>query len=140
MYQANEILNNSRLRHVFNLGVAADAFHIHKYDSPYNWTLYHLQEPLKLASLSYHAIHIAQTKLLYEYTNETIFNTYHEQWSQYTTRPSFTWEEIFSWEFIQNGLLMVALILIPVVSIDIVQSLGRSYLRKRKGKKIGNIS
>lgn len=136
MYEANELLNNSRLRHFFNLGVEADVFHIHKYDSPYKWTRYHLQEPLKLASPMYHAIHIAQTKLLYEYTNETIFNTYHELWSTYTTRPLFTWEEIFSWEFIQYGLLMFALILIPVVSIDIVQSLGRSYLRKRKAQKI----
>ena len=136
MYQANEFLNNSRLIRVFNLGVEADVFHIHKYDSPYKWTRYHLRDPLKLASVSYHAIHIAQTNLLYKYTNETIFNTFHELWSTYTARPIFTWEEIFSWEFIQNGLLMVALILIPVVSIDIMQSIGRSYLRKRKAQKI----
>ena len=139
MYQANEFLNNSRLRRVFNLGVEADALNIHKYDSPYNWTLYHLRDPLKLASPSYHAIHISQTNFLYEYTGETIFKTYHELWSQYTTRPLFTWEEIFSWEFIQYGLLMFALILIPVVSIDIVQSLGRSYLRKKKAQKSDNI-
>ncbi|MFW9888120.1 MAG: D-glucuronyl C5-epimerase family protein [Candidatus Thorarchaeota archaeon] len=139
MYQANEYLNNSRLANVFNLGVEADEYHIHKYDLPYKWTRYHLRDPLKLASASYHAIHIAQTELLYEYTNETIFKTYHELWSTYTTRPLFTWEEIFSWEFIQNGLLMLVLVLMPIIGIDIAQSLGRSYLRKRKATGSGNI-
>jgi hypothetical protein len=134
MYQANEILNSSRLRHVFDLGLEADIVNLHKYDTPYKWTRYHLQDPLKLASQMYNDIHISQTELLYEYTNETIFKTYHDLWSTYTTRPLFTWEEIFSWEFIQNGLLMVALIMIPVLSIDIVQTLGRSYLRKRKAQ------
>ncbi|MFX1484773.1 MAG: D-glucuronyl C5-epimerase family protein, partial [Promethearchaeota archaeon] len=38
IYQANLILNNSRLTQVFNLGVISAAQNLYKYDLPYNWT------------------------------------------------------------------------------------------------------
>ncbi|MFW9965135.1 MAG: D-glucuronyl C5-epimerase family protein [Candidatus Sifarchaeia archaeon] len=131
MYHANEILNNTSLETVFNKGIISAAANLYRYDLPqYNWTLYHIAYPQKLASNSYHNIHISLTRQLYEWTNVSIFDTYSTKWESYTSRPFFTWEEIFSWEFISNGLLMVSLILIPIVSIDILQVLVRSYMRR----------
>ncbi len=133
LYQANEILNDTSIDYVFDKGVISAAANLYKYDlTSYNWTLYHLAYPQKLASNGYHQIHINLTRMLYEFTNVTEFDYYSKKWETYTHRPMFTLEEIFSWEFIGNGLLLVAIILIPLVTIDILQTLIRRYLRDRK--------
>lgn len=135
LYQSNLLLNNTELGMVFDQGVVSAATNIHKYDlENYEWTLYHIDYPQKLASESYHQIHINLARLLHDFTNVTEFDTYSTKWETYTNRPLFTWEEIFSWEFISNGLMMVALILVPVVSIDVLQSLTRIYLRKKRAR------
>ncbi|TFH05184.1 MAG: hypothetical protein E4H14_13270 [Candidatus Thorarchaeota archaeon] len=132
LYQANVILNNTALEHVFDQGVISAAANLHKYDlTNYEWTLYHLAYPQKLASRGYHQIHINLTRQLYEFTNVTEFDVYSIKWETYTNRPFFTWEEIFSWEFIGNGLLLLTIIMVPVLSIDMSQTLVRKYLRKR---------
>jgi hypothetical protein len=131
MYQANEILNNTALANAFDLGAVSAAANMYKYDLPqYNWTLYHIAYPQKLASSSYQVIHTNLSAKMYEYTNVTIFDFYAKLWSTYKTKPLFTMEEIFSWEFISNGILMALVILIPVVVIDVIQTVVRSYLKK----------
>ncbi len=137
IYNANQMLNSTRLSGIFQKGAASAAANLHKYDSAYNWTLYHSASPIKLASYGYHQIHIDLTGILYEYTNITAFDTYNLRWTAYTTRPLFTWEEILSWEFISNGLLIIAIICGPIIALDIAQISVRRYLR---GKKSGQES
>jgi len=132
IYEANLIFNNSRLAHIFNLGVISAAQNLYRYDSAYNWTIYHIDYPMKLASKGYHQIHINLCNFIYDYTNVTIFKDYANKWAQFTNPPSFTWEEIFSPEFINNGLLMVAIIFIPLISLDFTQTILRKYLKKQK--------
>ncbi len=131
IYVANQIFNISKFDTIFDLGVVSAAENLYKYDSSYEWSLYSLEEPLNLASTKYHQIHIELLKELYNYTSNETFRTYYEKWEQFTSRPSFTWEEIFSAEFIYYGLLMVAIIMIPVLAIDITQFIIRSQLKKR---------
>jgi len=132
MYLANEILNNTALTQAFDLGVISAAANMYKYDLPqYNWTLYHIAHPQKLVSNGYQRIHTDLAADMYEYTNVTIFDHYSKLWATYTSRPFFTVEEIFSWEFISNGLLMLSIIVVPLVSIDILQTVIRRSLRKR---------
>lgn len=132
IYQANLVFNNSRLANIFDLGVISASQNIHLYDSAYNWDLYHLDYPMKLAPSNYHQIHINLCNSLYDYTNVTIFNYYAERWEGYDSPPLFTIEELLSPEFITNGLLMASIIFLPLLAIDISQTLTRRYLRKRK--------
>ncbi|MHA1423965.1 MAG: D-glucuronyl C5-epimerase family protein, partial [Candidatus Thorarchaeota archaeon] len=106
IYQANLIFNNSRLTKVFNLGVISAAQNIWKYDSAYNWSLYHIDYPMKLAPRNYHQIHINLCNALYDYTNVTIFKYYADRWAEFKNPPITTWEELLGPEFIGNGLLM----------------------------------
>ncbi|MCK4568010.1 MAG: hypothetical protein KAU48_11960, partial [Candidatus Thorarchaeota archaeon] len=64
--------------------------------------------------------------------NVTIFNTYAERWASYTNRPSFTINELLSPEFIQNGALMVFIILGPLLLIDFSQHFIQKQLRKEQ--------
>ncbi|MFW9807828.1 MAG: D-glucuronyl C5-epimerase family protein [Candidatus Thorarchaeota archaeon] len=129
IYQANLIFNNSRLERVFNLGVISAAQNIHLYDSAYEWSIYHLGYPLKLASRNYHRIHINMCNFLYDYTNVTIFKHYADKWAGFDNPPPFTWEEIVSPEFIGYGLLMAGIIFFPLLSIDIIQTLVRRRMK-----------
>jgi hypothetical protein len=134
MYIANQIFNISKLDTIFDLGVVSAAENLDKYDSSYEWSLYSLEQPLNLASTKYHQIHIDLLMELYNYTNNETFRTYYEKWEQFTLRPSFTWEEIFSADFIYYGLLMVTIIMIPVLAIDATQYMVQSHLNKRKNQ------
>ena len=137
IYQANLVFNNSRLTDVFNLGVISATQNLHLYDSAYNWSLYHLDYPLKLAPINYHQIHINLCNFLYNYTNEPIFDYYADRWAGFRNPPAFTIEELLSPEFITNGLLMASIIFLPLLSIDIAQTLIRKQLRKRKSDESG---
>ena len=86
LYYTYQILNESRVSTLFQEGVETAAESLHLYDAPENWTYYQL-DPLKLASESYHHIHIQLTQSLYEKTNITEFKTYHDLWSTYTKYP-----------------------------------------------------
>jgi len=132
MYQANLVFNNSRLTNLFDLGVISASQNIHLYDSAYDWSLYHIDYPMKLAPSNYHQIHINMCNSLYNYTSVEIFNYYAERWDGFDSPPLFTIEELLSPEFITNGLFMAALIFVPLLSIDIAQTLIRKQLRKRK--------
>lgn len=121
LFWANEKLNNTQLNQVAIRGAETAASRLHLYDSPYGWTLYHLDYPMKFASNHYHQIHIDHTAYLYEYTNITEFITYSQKWTEYSGPPSFTIEEILSPEFIYFGLVIAALILVPVFLIDVIQ-------------------
>ncbi|MFW9794254.1 MAG: D-glucuronyl C5-epimerase family protein [Candidatus Thorarchaeota archaeon] len=132
IYQANLVFNNSRLTNIFNLGIESAVQNIHLYDSPYNWTLYHIDYPMKLASRDYHQIHINLCNHLYNYTNEPIFQYYANRWSEYTGPPAFTWEELVSPEFIGNGLLMAAIIFFPLLFVDILQTVVRRKIRSKE--------
>lgn len=134
IYKANQVFNNSRLADIFNLGIISAQQNLHLYDSPYDWTLYHLDYPQKLASRGYHQIHINLCHNLYNYTNITVFDEYATLWETYSDPPSFTIEELLSPEFITNGLLMASLIFFPLLAIDISQTLIRRGYRNRKGK------
>jgi len=134
MYVANQIFNISKFDTIFDVGVESAAEYLYKYDSSYEWSLYSLEQPLNLASTKYHRIHIDLLKELYNYTSNETFKTYYEKWEQFTSRPSFTWEEIFSAEFIYYGLLMVMLIVVPVFAIDVTQYIVRFQLRKRRNQ------
>ncbi|MGY5875950.1 MAG: D-glucuronyl C5-epimerase family protein, partial [Candidatus Thorarchaeota archaeon] len=134
LYLANEILNSTRLETVFNKGVESAAANLHKYDSPYNWSLYHLDTPMKLAPNNYHRIHINFSGFLYEFTNITVFDTYSTLWASYSGKPLFTWEELTSPEFIYYGLVMVSLIIGPVIAIDIAQIFIRRRLKTSESK------
>jgi len=132
LYQANLVFNNSRLTNIFDLGVISASQNIHLYDSAYDWSLYHIDYPMKLAPSNYHQIHINLCNSLYNYTSVEIFNYYAERWDGFDSPPSFTIEELLSPEFIFNGLFMAALIFIPLLSIDIAQTLIRRHLRKKQ--------
>ncbi|MHA2142405.1 MAG: D-glucuronyl C5-epimerase family protein [Candidatus Thorarchaeota archaeon] len=132
LYWANEIFNCSRLDVAFEKGAESAAANLHLYDLPYNWTLYHIAYPQKLASRSYHNIHIEQTEYLYQHTNNSIFDFYSSRWAEYEGPPLFTWEEIFSFEFIGNGLIMAGIIFVPLLAIDICQTIIRRYLSSRR--------
>lgn len=134
MYVANQIFNISKFDTIFDIGIKSAAENLYKYDSSYEWSLYSLEQPLNLASTKYHRIHIDLLKELYNYTSNETFKTYYEKWEQFTSRPSFTWEEIFSADFIYYGLLIVILIMIPVLAIDATQYIVRSQLRNRKNQ------
>ncbi len=97
MYEVNQYLNDSALQRAFDLGVISAAANLYKYDHlQYKWILYHLANPQKLAPVNYNRIHANLCHSLYEFTNVTIFDYYYQKWSTYTTKPLFTWEEIFS--------------------------------------------
>lgn len=135
LHRASVVLNDTAIYDVFNEGMLAAAQNLYKYDSPYNWTLYHLGYPQKLASRLYHQIHINEVAYLYEHTNVTVFGYYLERWESYTGPPAITIEEILSPEFIYYGLVMVSIVLVPVVTIDFVQYGVRHYLRRNKEEK-----
>ncbi len=121
LYQANLVLNMSRLTKVFNLGVVAAASNLYKYDLPYNWTRYHLAYPVKLAPLNYQKIHVDLTGKLYEYTGVTIFQYYHNKWSGYKTRPLFVLDELLNWEVAYYGIVVASIVLGILVLLDIVR-------------------
>ena len=137
IYQANLVFNNSRITNIFNLGVISAVQNIHLYDSPYNWSLYHIDYPLKLANRGYHEVHIKLCNYLYDYTNETTFKYYADKWDSYENPPLFTIEELLSPEFITNGLLMASIIFVPLLTIDILQTLIRRQMKKRKSEESG---
>jgi len=122
LYMANEILNSSFIKRVFDRGVVSAAANLYKYDLPdLRWTKYHLAEPLKLAPVKYHLIHINLTDMLYKFTNVTVFRTMSDRWASYTKYPSFSWAEITSSEFISIVAFMAFIVLAPVVVIDALQ-------------------
>lgn len=138
IYQSNLIFNNSRFTEIFNLGVISAAQNLYRYDSSYNWSLYHIDYPMKLAPTRYHKIHINLCNNLYEYTNVTIFKYYADKWAQFENPPIFTLEELLSPEFIGNGLLMAVIIFVPLLAIDITQTLVRRKLINRKTDSMKN--
>lgn len=119
--EGSKILNDSKIEHVFNVGVITAAAWLPKYDSPYNWTLYHLDFPMKLASRLYHRIHINEAEYLFENTNITVFNFYAERWKSYDSPPLFTIEEFLAPDFLYFGGVMALMILIPTIFLDILQ-------------------
>jgi len=129
---ANKILNSTRISEVFDKGVESAAENIEKYDSPYNWTLYHLDYPQKFASRKYHQIHINEARYLYEETGIAIFQYYADRWETYTGPPSMTIEELLSPEFLYYGAVVGSILLGTLIGLDALQLGIRNYLRKRE--------
>ncbi|MDF1541348.1 MAG: D-glucuronyl C5-epimerase family protein [Candidatus Thorarchaeota archaeon] len=127
--EASKILNDTKIKNIVNKGVITAAVYLPRYDSPYNWTLYHLDYPVKFADRGYHRIHIHEAQYLYENTNVSIFKYYADLWSTYTSPPFFTIEEALAPDFITFGILITTLILSPTIIIDFIQ-----YKLRRRSK------
>ena len=131
---AAEILNSTKIKTIFNQGVITAAAYLPRFDSAYNWTLYHLDYPIKFASRGYHTIHINEARYLYEHTNETIFQYYVDRWESYSGPPFFTIEEALAPDFISFGILIAVLVLVPTIAIDLLQY----TIRRRKRTNTSN--
>ncbi len=59
---------------------------LHRYDTGF-WSVYDLFLPRRLASFSYHRLHIAQLEALFRLTGETVFQAVAEQWRVYLASP-----------------------------------------------------
>lgn len=130
--EVSKILNDSKIEGIFNVGVVSAVARLPRYDSHYNWTLYHLDYPMKLASRSYHQIHIDMVEYLYESTNITIFKYYADKWKSYDGPPLITIEELLAPDFLFFGFLVGSTILVAVVTLDIIQYTVRKKLRNSK--------
>ena len=70
---------------LFDQGVLAVKNNLPDYDSG-DWSYYDALG--NLATESYHRLHVRQLSLLYDFTKEPIFETYHDKWESYR-RPLF---------------------------------------------------
>jgi hypothetical protein len=131
LYGTYELLNETRILDIFNLGVQSALTHIGEYESPRNWTYYQLN-PEKLAPVHYHRVHIRLTQSLYEITLNSTFAYYNSRWASWTEYP----EDPF-WVLtprlmleIQYGLLFMGLAGLAILGLDFLQMKVRASRQK----------
>ena len=132
LYYTHQILNESRILTLFTEGIASAVDSLHLYEHPENWTYYQL-DPTKLASESYHQIHIGLTQSLYEKTNITEFKTYHDRWITFTDYPEDSLWELTERRIkeIQYGLVFLLAAAGMILLLDLLQMRLRLRLTKR---------
>ena len=88
---AIHLQDTSALR-LWEAAVDGIARNLHRYDTGF-WTRYDLFPVVRLASPSYHEIHIRQMRLLYELTSERAFLHREEKWLKYqrSLRSELLW-------------------------------------------------
>ncbi len=77
---------------LFNKYLHSLEANLFRYDSGY-WSYYELKQPLRLASKSYHRIHIEQLKALRKITEKELFKNYSDRWIayQHSFKSKFMW-------------------------------------------------
>ena len=127
LYNTYLILNESRILTLFDEGIVTAVDSLHLYEHPENWTYYQL-EPAKAASEGYHRIHIELMQSLYEITNITEFETYHDLWITYTDYPEDSFWEFTErrWKEIQYGVIFMLAAAGMILLLDFLQMRLRS--------------
>ncbi|MDW7682148.1 MAG: D-glucuronyl C5-epimerase family protein [bacterium] len=74
--------DHSAARELFYRLISSLKNNLFRYDSGY-WTYYDLKYPLRLASKTYHLIHLEQLKTLHKLTGESFFEDCYQQWQAY---------------------------------------------------------
>ncbi|MDZ7262449.1 MAG: D-glucuronyl C5-epimerase family protein [candidate division KSB1 bacterium] len=77
---------------LFQQSLEGLARNLHRYDTGF-WSLYDLWEPARLASRSYHRLHIAQLKALGQLSHQSVFQMTADRWQGYLHSPfcKFRW-------------------------------------------------
>ncbi|MFW9786853.1 MAG: D-glucuronyl C5-epimerase family protein [Candidatus Thorarchaeota archaeon] len=122
LYLANEYLNQTRIKRLFDNGINSALQTLHLYEAPENWTFYQLN-PVKYASVGYHHVHISITGILYNITGITEFQTYHERWKSWTVVPPQADVDLTERRLkeISYGLLFMSIAAGMILLIDFMQ-------------------
>ncbi len=133
LYATYELLNETRVLTLFNLGVTSALEHMDLYESPRNWTYYQL-DPEKLASVHYHGVHIRLTQSLYQITNDSTFLEYSQRWAGWTQYPEDPWWVLTPRLMleIQFGLLFMGIAALAILGLDLLQMHIRDRLRRNR--------
>lgn len=77
---------DEKARHLFFDFVDSLKHNLHRYDCGY-WSYYDLASPRRLASRSYHRLHIELLKVLSHITQQEVFKNIYERWQSYLRSP-----------------------------------------------------
>jgi heparosan-N-sulfate-glucuronate 5-epimerase len=80
LYDYIKIVYDERLMNIYNCSIKTMVKHIGEFDNGY-WSKY--DNVNMITSPFYHKLHIAQLKVMYDITGESIFLEYAEKWSAY---------------------------------------------------------
>lgn len=87
IYDYWRISNSPKALRYFRRGIRTLKKNLHKYDKGY-WSAYDLEYNKYCAGYNYHKnIHITQLKVLYQITEDEIFNVYANKFSKYLSEP-----------------------------------------------------
>lgn len=87
IYDYWRISNSPKALRYFRRGIRTVKKNLHKYDKGY-WSAYDLEYNKYCAGYNYHKnVHITQLKVLYQITEDEIFNVYANKFSKYLSEP-----------------------------------------------------
>lgn len=80
IYEYYAATNDEEAKYLFDMGILALKSHLPDYDSG-TWT--YCNTLGEMATEGYHKLHITQMSHLYDLTNDSIFQQYHDRWEDY---------------------------------------------------------
>lgn len=80
LYDYLIINDDTKIRDIFDRSIKTLCSNLSDFDAGY-WSKY--DNSKMIASLFYHNLHIAQLRIIYEITGESIYKEYYEKWSKY---------------------------------------------------------
>jgi len=92
VYDFSRFSGDPRAKQLFEQLSDALKSNIHRYDCGY-WSYYDLKSPRRLASKTYHRLHIELLQQLSDMTGEKVFRTYARRWQSYlkSSRCNLKW-------------------------------------------------